>query len=246
MKEEYNYEKYDKNWNRADSDYSKLLTGYLNKSLISYRYSSILEIGFGSGRIVTILENIDFKGTYLGIDIQPNAIDFVEKLEIEDSKYKFLLLDELKTENLNMEHNFDLVIFSLSLCEMNEEVINKYLDFLKDNHAKQILIINPSSQSQLYPSKIRKTFISSIFTMFKVSKPKWVIKSEIIPKDSFFQAIISGKKDKSAKIISRSLGSTIQIFLEKGFTLEKYQDIRFKNSTKSNPELSRFEALWFR
>jgi tRNA U34 5-methylaminomethyl-2-thiouridine-forming methyltransferase MnmC len=84
-------------------------------NLIENKTISILEIGFGSGRIATILENIDFKGTYLGIDIQPNAIDFVEKLEIEDSKYKFLLLDELKTENLNMEHNFDLVIFSLSL-----------------------------------------------------------------------------------------------------------------------------------
>jgi SAM-dependent methyltransferase len=246
MKAEYNYEKYDKNWNRPTSDYFKLLVGYLTKNLISYRYSSILEIGFGSGRVASILDNLDFKGTYLGLDIQPKAINFVNQLDFDNNKFKFLLLDELKTDDLNLEHDLNLVIFCLSLCEMNEEVINKYLDFLKDNHVKQILVINPSSQSQLYPSVIRKTLLSAILTKLGIGKPKWIQTSYIIPKNSVFSAIISGKKDRSAKIISRSLGATIQLFIDKGFTLEKYQDIGFKSTTKNNPELSRFEAVWFR
>ncbi len=246
MKAEYNYEKYDKNWERSSSDYFKLLTGFLTKNLINYRYSSILEIGFGSGRLASILDTLDFKGKYLGLDIQPKAIDFVNKLGIPNEQFKFLLLDELKTEDLDLEHNLSLVIFCLSLCEMDEEVIGKYLDFLKDNQARQILVINPSSQSQLYPSKIYKSFLSAVLTRLGIGKPNWIIQSKIVPKNSWFPAIISGKKDKSAKIISRSLGSTIQLFLDKGFTLEKYQDIGFKNSELSNPELSRFEAVWFR
>ncbi|GEM_PF-6193230 len=245
MQANYNYEKYDKNWKRPNGDYFQLLVGFLTNNLAKYSNSSILEIGFGSARLASILKSIGFTGKYIGLDVQNGAIDFARKLKLPEPEFKFFLVDDLKTHGLELDRQIDLAIFCLSLCEMKEETVNKYINFLKDNKVNKILVINPSSQTQMFPSIIYKSFLSKITSRLG-GKATWLIKSKFVQEEECFPAIINGKEDKAAMQISRSLGKTIQLFLDKGFKLEKYEDIKFPNQTKNHPKISRFEALWFK
>ena len=244
MGTKYNYEIYDKNWDRESSDYSQLLVKFLVKTLSKHKSSSILEIGFGSGRVASILNRVEFQGKYLGFDVQSSAVEFSKKLKLDESKFRFLELNELKSESLILESDIDLVVFCLSLCEMDIATVNKYLDFLKNNYIKSVLVINPSSQTQLFPSKIYKSVASKFLSRIGI-QPKWFLKSEIIDSEKAFPAKIQGKSDVCVFQISRSLGNTIQLFLNKEFNLVRYEDIRFEIENMEHPTISRFEAMWF-
>jgi SAM-dependent methyltransferase len=227
----YNYQTYQEYWTNPESDYSKLLLPFLENTLKTYYNSNILDIGFGSGIIPQILKKQGFQGTYLGVDIDKQALEYGENLNL-GSQYKF------QTEYKNQKA--DITSMSLSSCEMDEKTLQNYAQHL---NTKTLIIINPSSITQFYPSKIIKPFFSKIFSRFGV-RPNWQMVSKI-NQEKFYQHNIGFESKLQAKIYQRTLGDYLNIFTNNGYTFSQYYNLTYTENTIKTAPVSKFEVLIF-
>jgi hypothetical protein len=227
----YNYQKYHEYWTRPDSDYTRLLLPFLENILKNYSNSSILDIGFGSGIIPQILKKQSFQGTYLGLDIDKKALEYGEKLKL-GSKYKF----EIGYKN----QTSDVAFMCLSSCEMDEKTLKNYA---KNLNIKTLILINPSSITQFFPTKIIKPFFSKVLSRFGV-RPQWQMVSRI-NQEEFYQHNIGSKSSLQAKIYQRTLGDYLNIFTHNDYTFSQYFNLTYTENTIKIAPVSKFEVLIF-
>jgi SAM-dependent methyltransferase len=227
----YNYEKYHEYWINPDSDYTRLLLPFLENILKNYLNSSILDIGFGSGIIPQILKKQDFQGTYLGVDIDKKALEYGKNLNL-GLQYIF----EKDYDN----QKSDITIMCLSSCEMDKETLKNYAQSI---NTKQLIVINPSSITQFYPSKIIKPFFSKILSRFG-TKPQWQMISQIL-KGEFYIHNIGVNSDLQAKIYYRTLGDYLNLFTQNGYIFSQYHNLAYSESTTKTAPVSKFEVLVF-
>jgi SAM-dependent methyltransferase len=234
----YNYSKYEDFWNNPISDYKRLLEPYLSLIFKNYSHSSIIEIGFGSGHIAQILYETGFCGNYLGVDIDPNAVKFASQ-NLPHPSFLF----EVFSDYTNMKNEtWDLAIFCLSACEMSDEILVSYLECLK---VKKLVIINPSTLTNYFESKITKPFTSKISSRLGY-KAKWNLIAKIpdlVDQKRLYN--VNKNSEIPASMYYRSLGDILNLTIDAGYSFEFYKDLKYKvNSTKTAP-VSKFEVLWF-
>jgi ribosomal protein L11 methylase PrmA len=227
----YNYQKYQEYWTNPDSDYSRLLLPFLEYTLKNYHSSSILDIGFGSGIIPQILKKQGFQGTYFGLDVDEKALEYGNNLKL-GSQFTF--------ETNSSNQTSDVIFMCLSGCEMDEQTLQKYTQNL---NTKTLILINPSSITQFYPSKIIKPFFSKIFSRLG-AKPIWQMISKIQESD-FYTHYINIQGDLQAKIYRRALGDYLNIFTQNGYTFVKYHSLAYTENTIKIAPVSKFEVLVF-
>jgi SAM-dependent methyltransferase len=235
----YNYKEYEDFWNNSSSDYKMLLEPYLVSIFKKYQQNSILEIGFGSGHLAYILNEIGFSGSYLGVDLNPKAVQFAnQKL----SKLAFSF-ETFVDYNRFRETSYDLAIFCLSTCEMPDSVITSYLQHIK---AKKILIINPSTITNYFESKITKPFINKITSRFG-NKPKWNLIAKI-PEFHEQKRLypINKNSEIPASMYYRSTGDILNLATQAGYIFDKYKDLKYRENTLKIAPVSKFEILWFK
>jgi Methyltransferase domain len=227
----YNYQKYQEYWVNPDSDYTRLLLPLLENTLNSYHNSSILDIGCGSGIIAQILKKQKFQGIYYGLDIDKKALEYGKNLGL-GLQYTF------KIDQTNQKS--DVTFMCLSSCEMDEKTLQNYAQNL---NTKTLIIINPSTITQFYPSKINKPFLSKILSRLG-EKPKWQMVSKIQEGDSYNHHIgIQG--DLPAKIYHRTLGDYLNIFSQNGYVFAQYHNLAYSENTVKTAPVSKFEVLIF-
>jgi SAM-dependent methyltransferase len=231
----YDYSIYQQQWKEKSGDYYRLLRPYLQDFLKTYEHSKILEIGSGSGEVAHLLPN-NFEGQYFGVDIDPDAISFAKKRDF--SKHiQFIVHDD---RSVVYKNKFDLIIFSLSACEMEDETLIWYLSQL---NTKKILLINPSTITQYYPTQIYKPFLSKLSSRLGY-EPKWIQKSQIVTSHKSIRNI--GKSPFSkATVVHRSIGDYMNILKKEGYCFEKYHDLKYSENTVKTAPVSKFEALVF-
>jgi SAM-dependent methyltransferase len=227
----YNYQKYQEYWTNPDSDYTRLLLPFLENILNTYHSSSILDIGFGSGIIPQILKKQDFQGTYLGLDIDKKALEYGKNLNL-GSKYKF--------EIVRINQPTDITFMCLSSCEMDEKTLQNYAQNL---NSKTLIIINPSSITQFYPSKIIKPFLSKIFSRLG-AVPRWQMISTI-EQGYYHTHDIRLESDLQAKIYYRTLGNYLNLFTQNGYSFSHYHNLAYRKNTIKTAPVSKFEVLIF-
>jgi hypothetical protein len=235
----YNYSEYETFWNDPISDYKQLLEPYLITTLRKSITSNILEIGFGSGHLPKILQSLSFSGNYLGIDTNPDAIKFAI------TKYPQVFFNFRLFTDYNMldGKNFDLVIFCLSACEMSNDVITDYLQKIS---TKYLLIINPSTITNYFDSKIIKTHFSKITSRLGIS-PTWRLIANIPnlseQKRSYF---INNCPTIEASMYYRSTGDLLNLANDNNFKFVSYSDLKYNISTVKTAPVSKFEAILFK
>lgn len=234
----YNYIEYEKFWNNPISDYKQLLEPYLLTMFESYKNSSVLEIGFGSAHLPYLLENISFTGKYLGIDIDSKAVEMAQKI-YSSQEFSF---EAFAGYEIIKSKSWDLAIFCLSACEMSDDVIINYLRNIK---AKKILIINPSTITNYFDSKISKPLINKITSRLG-RPPKWKlianIPSVLDDKRLYY---INNNLQIPASMYYRSTGDLLNLLTQTDYIFEHYKDLKYyQNSIKTAP-VSKFEIMLF-
>jgi SAM-dependent methyltransferase len=227
----YNYQTYQEYWTNPESDYSKLLLPFLENTLKTYYNSNILDVGFGSGIIPQILKKQEFKGIYLGLDTDKKALEYGKNLRL-GPQYQF----EIDQTN----QPTDITFMCLSSCEMDDKTLQNYAQNL---NTKTLIIINPSSTTQFYPSKITKPFFSKIFSRLG-AKPRWQMISQIKQGD-FYTHRIGIDPDLQAKIYHRTLGDYLNIFTQNGYSFSQYHNLAYTKNTIKIAPVSKFEVLVF-
>ena len=83
------------------------------ENLIQYldikKQNSVLDFGCGTGFLYEHLKNLNFKGSYTGIDISPEAIKLANKLYNKNKNCNFILTNILKTK---LKKKFDYVLIN--------------------------------------------------------------------------------------------------------------------------------------
>lgn len=235
----YNYNEYEKFWNNPISDYKRLLEPYLRSIFQSYKNSQILEVGFGSAHLPHILKDISFTGNYLGLDIDPRATEIAQKTY---SLQNFTFETFIKYETVIIK-SWDLAIFCLSICEMSDDII---INYLQNINAKKILIINPSTITNYFDSKITKSFVNKIYSRLG-GQPKWKLKANIpnLTEQKRFYYINNNKKIQ-ASIYYRSTGDLLNLISQTSYIFENYKDLEYNQNTIKTAPVSKFEVLLFR
>jgi len=239
----YNYQKYEDLWHSPLSDYSRLLEPWLKSYFKGFNQSNILEIGFGSGHPALILANQDFSGTYFGVDIDPNAAIFAKNLLKDNPNHSYFSFETAQADNSNLvSKTFDVAIFCLSACEMSDSQISDYLSCIK---AKKLVIINPSTLTQYFQTKITKSWLTKFTSRFGQA-PKWLLQGEIpqITQD-FNHRKLAGNQDLKIPMIYRSLGDTLNICKKHNWNFKKYTDLKYNISDIKTAPVSKFEVLEF-
>lgn len=239
----YNYQKYEDLWKNLNSDYSRLLKPWLKSYFKYFNQSNILEIGFGSGHPALILANHDFSGSYFGVDIDPNATIFAKNLFENNPNHKYFNFETTQAENLNLtSKTFDLAIFCLSACEMSDSQISNYLSCI---NAKKLLIINPSTLTQYFHTKITKSWLTKFTSRFGQA-PKWLLQGEI-PQNTqdFNHRKLAGNQDLKIPMIYRSLGDMLNLCKQNNWKFQKYTDLKYNVSDIKTAPVSKFEVLEF-
>jgi SAM-dependent methyltransferase len=234
----YNYNEYENFWSDPNSDYQRLLEPYLISTFENYKNASILEIGFGSGHLARILHDIGFSGSYLGVDIDTNAVKFASQKVHYDHFVFEKFLDYTSFENTN----WDLAVFCLSICEMSDEVITNYLNHIR---AKKILIINPSTITNYFESKVTKPFLNKLVSRLG-SQPKWHLIAKIPDLTEYKRAyLINNNSQVPASMYYRSTGDLLNLIVKAGYLFDHYHDLRYMVNTPKIAPVSKFEVLWF-
>ncbi len=232
----YNFEEYDSLWQESTSDYSRLLKPFLEDFFSKSLFSSILEVGCGAGNVAKIIQDSLFEGKYIGIDIDKTAVDYC------NNHYKTPAFQFSLPTIIIPPTNIDLILFSLSMCEMSEKTIN---DYLARYSSHKLLFINPSSITQYYPTKVYKPFANKLLSRVG-QKPLWVQKSIISnSSNSKYYHKIGGNYNVQATIYQRTLGDYIGIMKNNNYHFESYWNLTYTENTVKTAPVSKFEAVLF-
>jgi SAM-dependent methyltransferase len=234
----YNYKQYDQFLNSQVSDNNRLLKPFL-VDFLDQSGTNIIDIGCGSGYLPQILKSIDFQGKYTGIDIDKNSIDYNQSQNFGQN-YEFLSYDDFLKSKVNQ--TYDLAVFSLTACEMDDQTILNYFEIL---NVKHFLIVNPSTVTSFYNYIAYKPFLNKILSRLGQT-PKWFLKSRVANLEEKYSIRILGQNPNTlGKMYYRTLGDMLNLAKSKNLEFKKYWDLKYtKNSTKTAP-ISKFEAVLF-
>jgi hypothetical protein len=234
----YNYDEYEKFWKNPLSDYQQLLQPYLISVFESHKHNNVLEIGFGSAHLPNIMHRIGFSGKYKGIDLDSGAIEFASKM-FTDGTFTF---ETFKSYSQLKDTSWDLAIFCLSICEMSDQVV---LDYLQSIKAKNLLIINPSTTTNYFDSRITKPFINKISTRFG-AKPRWNLIAKIPNLNEKKRTyLINNNTQIPASMYYRSTGDLLNLVTKSNYKFKSYIDLKYSENTIKTAPVSKFEVLWF-
>jgi SAM-dependent methyltransferase len=234
----YDYQRYEDFWNNPISDYKRLLEPYLIPLFTECKTSNILEVGFGSGHLATVLENTGFTGHYTGIDIDPQAVDFATRHSYKDNIRFDVFTDYSSLKN----QAYDLVVFCLSACEMSDDILKNYL---KNLNTQKLIIINPSTTTNYFHSNITKPWVNRLLSRLG-QQPKWRMLAHIPdPKDQKRLYYINNDHQIPASMYYRSTGDLLNICKSQAFEFERYQDLKYTENTVKTAPVSKFEVLIF-
>lgn len=225
----FDYTAYDQYIDWDLSDYNLCLKPFLTQFFVDNKFDSILDIGFGSGFLPIVLNNLQYQNQYLGIDTSEQAIQHIQKENLP-SNFAF----RAKFENKNNDQ-FDLAFCSLSLIEMSDDTILTYFTL---QPAQQVLIIQPSALAFTYPSKVIKKFPSNI-TQFFGAKPHWQLLLNINPKNptNTYQHQIKNPDQNQQNLISqihsRSAGNLLNLFNKANYQMQNYWELSVDYQTTS-------------
>ena len=239
----YNYQKYEDLWLDPLSDYTRLLKPWLDVYFKDLNNLSILEIGFGSGHLALILASQNFSGSYFGIDIDENADKFAKiSLEKYPSRDNFSF-DSVQPDNPNLKSKtFDLAIFCLSACEMSNIQFSNYLSNI---NAKKLLVVNPSTLTQYFQSRITKSLVSKFTSRFGKT-PQWYLKGHIPTNNvDHDKRKLAGNQDLDIQMMYRSLGDLLNLCKQNGWNFQKYTDLKYNVSDIKTAPVSKFEVMEF-
>lgn len=137
--------------------------------------NSILDFGCGTGFLYQYLKSLDFKGSYLGIDISPEAIKLAKNLNTNNSKCNFLLTNifdkKVKkkfdyvlingTFNNNTNNNWNWMRKSLiQLFSVTKKaIIFNNLSYYVDYYDKKLFYIKPEKVFNFCKQKLGKKII---------------------------------------------------------------------------------------
>jgi SAM-dependent methyltransferase len=236
----YHYQKYEQFWHKPSSDYYRLLHPWLEKYLSAFKQENIVEIGFGSGHLALILARLGFEGQYHGIDIDENAITFSKnnlKNFSNANHFNFEIFDHKSSQK-----EFDLAIFCLSICEMDDAQVSWYLKNIK---AKKLLIINPSTLTFYYPAQITKTWLSKLTSRLGQT-PKWILKTQIPEANQdLSHRLLGNDPDLKVRMKYRSLGEMLNLATQNNWNFTQYTDLKYNISDIKTAPVSKFEILEF-
>jgi SAM-dependent methyltransferase len=229
----YNYQKYHDIWNAPGSDYHELLKPFLHIFISTHSVDSICEIGCGSGAVLETIRQVGYNGKYIGYDTNPQAIEFCNNTH--RSKEQF-------TQSIEtlLAQQYDLVIYSLSMCEMDDTTIAQYLETVQ---SKQLLVVIPATTTQYYPSEIYKPFLNKLLARLGKT-PQWIMKSTITPHNKeFYLHYIQSHANTTATIYNRTIGDYLNIFSQKNFMFQHYWNLEYTKNTIKTAPVSKFEVL---
>jgi hypothetical protein len=232
----YDYETYEEFWNNPISDYHRLLEPFLLEIFQELTNSSIIEIGFGSAHLPHLLTSVGFAGNYLGVDVNESAVDFATN-RFPDEYFQFKIAGNA---DQIAKSSCDVLIFCLSACEMSNEIL---LDYLASIKSKKLIIINPSTITNYFESKIVKLPKNKITSRIGF-KPEWTIIGKI-PEVGAQKRNYFINKSVHASMYYRSTGDLLNICTQAGYTFEFYQDLGYKENTIKTAPVSKFEVLSF-
>ena len=235
----YNYLEYDQFLNSSLSDNNRLLKPFLVDFFKQNKIEKLLDVGCGSGYLPQILKEIKYQNDYIGLDIDKQSIEYNRSLDFGEH-YKFIIYDEFS--KLTPNNQYDLAIFSLTACEMDDEIVLKYF---KTINAKQFLIINPSTITSFYSYKAYKPILSKILSRFGL-KPQWFIKAKIAEtSDKFSSRNLGGNPNTKGIMYYRTLGDMLNLAKSQDLVFEKYWNLEYTENTIKTAPISKFEAvLW--
>jgi SAM-dependent methyltransferase len=214
----FDYTAYDQFIDWQLSDYNLCLKPFLSDFFTNNQFQNILDIGFGSGFLAKILHQTGFQNPYLGIDINPQALDHLKKQNLPQNFNFRLYSPQLELKN------FALVVASLSLIEMSDEVINTYFAL---QPSQQVLIIQPASLTFTYPSKVIKKFPTRL-TQFLGAKPNWQVLVDIpeqTDQKPFYTHKIKGQNNLPSNIYFRSAGQLLKLMSQNHYNLQNYWEL---------------------
>ncbi len=194
----------------------------------------ILDFGCGTGFLAQTLTELGYKSSYLGLDQDKNAIDFCQKLELPDN-YKFSL-----SVNWN-ENQFDLTVFCLCLSENPVSKVKNYLSKIK---SKKALIIDPSEITFYYPTQIKKTWPSKIFSRFG-QKASWKTMSNpsAVYQRDHYNLKIDSRSELQVKVYRRTVGDMLNLLKDSGWVFERYWNLEFGQNDIHVAPISKFTVL---
>jgi SAM-dependent methyltransferase len=137
--------------------------------------NSILDFGCGTGFLYQYLKSLGFKGSYLGIDISPEAIKLARNLNMNNSKCDFLLTNifdkKVKkkfdyvlingTFNNNTNNNWNWMRKSLiQLFSVTKKaIIFNNLSYYVDYYDKKLFYIKPEKVFNFCKQKLSEKII---------------------------------------------------------------------------------------
>ena len=234
----YNYAEYEAFWSDPISDYTRLLEPYLQKVFKEYLSSNILEIGFGSGHLALIFKQLGFNGYYQGIDTDPGAVDFAQK-NIKNSNFYFSTFKDYTSLS---QKPYDLAIFCLSACEMDDDTIQNYLKNIRTN---RLLIINPSTVTNYFESRIVKPFFNKFLSRLGAT-PRWKLIARI-PDNHKTKRLynINNRADIPASMYYRATGDILNLCKQSDYIFESYAELKYTENTIKTAPIAKFEMLCF-
>ena len=147
----------------------------INKFCSEHDIQTVVEWGCGDGNQLSLMDYPD----YLGLDVSGKAIDMCKKRFLEDSRKRFMLIDE----KLSITQRYDLalsldVIFHL----VEDKVFHEYMDNLFSSSKRYVCIYSNDTDMPAWCPHMRfRKFSSYISQNF----PKWQLYRFIPNKYSF-------------------------------------------------------------
>ena len=114
--------------------------------VVSNNFKTVLDIGFGDNQLVKYLEKLNFKGHYLGLDLNQKFVDAANKKKINNfhTKYRCANINKIKTK-------FDCIVCGEIIEHIPKNEVNSFLLKIKSllNKNGKIIISTPNKQNNI-------------------------------------------------------------------------------------------------